>query len=51
MTKGKIETAFARLDRLGSGEDDKDAADARSSIRRLDLFAFVTLAPLESVSY
>jgi len=50
-TKGRIEIAFARLDRLESGEDDKDVADARRSTRRVDLFALVISVSPESVSY
>jgi len=37
-TKVKIETVFARLDRLGLGEDSEDVADVQESIRRADLF-------------
>ena len=39
MTKGKIESVFARLERLGLGKNDQVVADAQESIRRADLFA------------
>ena len=37
-TKAKIETAFARLDRLGLGKDDEDVVNVQESMRRADLF-------------
>jgi len=48
-TKAKIEAVFARLDRLGLGEDGEDVADVQESMRRADLFMYVTLAPLQPV--
>ena len=39
--KGKIETAFVRLDRLGLGEDGGGLVDARESMLRADLFTSV----------
>ena len=43
LAKGKIDNAFARLDRLGLGKDSEDVADAREVLRRADLFTSVTL--------
>jgi len=37
-TKAKIETVFARLDRLGLGEDGEGVADVQESMRRTELF-------------
>ena len=42
MTQRKIEVAFARLDRLGLGEDDESVVNAQESLRRADLFTSVT---------
>jgi len=44
MTKERIEYTIARLDRLGSGKDDKDTVDAQESKRRADLFTLVAWA-------
>jgi len=37
-TKAKIEAVFARLGRLGLGEDGGGVADVQESMRRVDLF-------------
>ena len=50
MTKGKIKTAFARLNRLGLGKGDEDAMDAQESMRRVDLIMSVT-SVLELIAY
>ena len=44
VTKEKIKTAFARLDKLELGlrGDSQDAVDVEESVRRADLFASVT---------
>ena len=44
----KIEAAFARLNKLGSGNNGDDVPDAQESMRRANLSALVTPAPLES---
>ena len=41
MVKEKIETAFARLDRLGLEQDNVDVSDAQESMRRADLLMSV----------
>ena len=41
MTKGKIEAAFIRLDRLGLGKRGKHVADAQESNWLADLFTSV----------
>ena len=46
-TKRRIETAFARLNKLGIGED--DVADGQELMRRADLFMSVTSVSLESI--
>ena len=51
MTKGKIDHALARLDRLDLWEDYENVADARESMRRADLLTSVTSTPPESVLY
>ena len=51
MTKGKIENAFARLDRLALGNDGEGMADAQESMRRAELFTSVTSALPESIPY
>ena len=38
MTKGKIETTFARLDRLCLGKDDEDVTDVQGSMQQAGLF-------------
>ena len=48
-TKRKVETAFARLDVLGIGEDDGDVADDQKSMRRADLLMSVTPVPPKSI--
>ena len=48
VTKGKIEHALARLDRLDLGEDDEGVTDAQESMRRDDLFTSVASTPPES---
>jgi len=47
MTQEKIETIFARLDRLGLDDPDvnKDEVDPQESMRRVDLFMSVLLVP------
>ena len=47
VTKGKIETAFAQLDRLGLGKDGENVADAQVSLRQAHLLRLVTSASSE----
>jgi len=47
MAKGRLEAAFARLDRLGLGEDCEDLVDPQESMRQVDLFMLVTSTPPE----
>jgi len=38
MMKGRIESAFARLDKLSSGKAGEDVSDAQELMRRTGLF-------------
>ena len=44
---GKVETAFAQLDRLGLGKDGEDVTDVQLSLRRAQFLTSVPLAPSE----
>ena len=45
MTKEKLEAIFARLDRLGLGENDGHTIYPQDSVRRADLFTLVIPTP------
>jgi len=51
MTKGKIEAAFARLDKLGSGKNNEDAVNAQDSRQRVNMFTSVIPVPPKSILY
>jgi len=46
MTKGKIEAAFARLDKLVSGKSSEDPVNTQDSKRRVNMFMSVISALL-----
>lgn len=45
VTKERLEAIFARLDRLGLGENDGHTIDPQDSVRRADLFKLVIPTP------
>ena len=50
VTKERLEVIFARLDRLGLGENDGHTIDPQDSVRRVDLFKLVIPTPRYSIS-
>jgi hypothetical protein len=49
MTRGKIETAFVRLNGLSFGKNSEDGVDAQEATRYGVLFSSVILAPLHRI--
>ena len=50
VTKERLEAIFARLDRLGLGENDEHTIDPQDSVRPADLFTLVIPTPCYSIS-